>query len=318
MQNFSCPIPPVTRVWVGIIGDSTMKKGLIHRTWAMLLLCVSLAHAQPGKVTYIYTDPQGTPLAEADENGNITATYDYAPFGSVALGSVPNGPGYTGHVNDPDTGLVYMQARYYDPAAGRFLSVDPIAPKPGDLFNFNRQAYANNNPINRIDPDGKSVTCDANSCTIESHSVLEALVDHTHVGAIILTRLVQNAITSNQPHIQQTQGSAKGSDAHVPVAPALPTGIIGDEPRATGKNGGKAIGTSLPSDKFADTVKGLTGGAISTPDNKGRSTSPNGVSVRTGGEAGPRIDIPANGTKPPEIIHFPDDTPIPDELKPTS
>ncbi|WP_082190229.1 RHS repeat-associated core domain-containing protein [Frateuria defendens] len=121
-----------------------------------LLLMLGLAHAQSGKVTYVYTDPQGTPLAEADVNGNITATFDYKPYGSQALGSPPTGPGYTGHMNDPDAGLVYMQARYYDPSVGRFLSTDPVEPKAGDTFNFNRHAYVNNNPIKNIDPDGRN------------------------------------------------------------------------------------------------------------------------------------------------------------------
>jgi hypothetical protein len=70
----------------------------------------------------------------------------------------------------------------------------------------------------------------------------------------------------------------------------------------------------LPGGKFADTVKDLTGDSLGQPDAKGRSVSPNGVSVRTGGKDGPRIDIPANGNKPPEIIHFPQDTPIPPNL----
>ncbi len=125
--------------------------------WVLLMLVgvgVS-AVTQAGTVTYVYTDAQGTPLAKADANGNIIATFDYAPYGAQALGTPPSGPGYTGHVNDPDTGLVYMQARYYDPATGRFLSVDPVGPSPGNTFNFNRYGYANNNPINHTDPDGR-------------------------------------------------------------------------------------------------------------------------------------------------------------------
>ena len=114
------------------------------------------AQAQTGTVTYIYTDQQGTPLAEANASGTITATFDYTPYGSLALGTAPNGPGYTGHVNDPDTGLVYMQARYYDPATGRFLSIDPVVPAAGNTFNFNRYDYTSNNPENHIDPDGKA------------------------------------------------------------------------------------------------------------------------------------------------------------------
>lgn len=128
-------------------------------TKCLMLLCLLVvgrcAWAQTnGTVTYVYTDPQGTPLAEADASGNITATFDYTPYGTTALGSSPNGPGYTGHVNDPETNLVYMQARYYDPATGRFLSVDPDVPSPGDQSNFNRYVYGENDPVGHIDPTG--------------------------------------------------------------------------------------------------------------------------------------------------------------------
>lgn len=141
---------------------STVRK----MTKLLMLLCLlavgrdALAQTT-GTVTYVYTDPQGTPLAEADARGNITAAFDYMPYGTTALGTPPNGPGYTGHVNDPETNLVYMQARYYDPAIGRFLSVDPTLPSEANLFNFGRYGYANNNPVLNIDPNGKQSTVDA-------------------------------------------------------------------------------------------------------------------------------------------------------------
>lgn len=68
---------------------------------------------------------------------------------------VPHGPGYTGRVNDPDTALVYMQARYCDPETGRFLSVDPAKVSAGDTFGFNRYAYANNSSLRFVDPNGR-------------------------------------------------------------------------------------------------------------------------------------------------------------------
>jgi RHS repeat-associated protein len=139
---------------------STIQKLLGGWALGLALLVSGMVHAD--SVTYVYTDPQGTPLANADVNGNITATFDYAPYGSVALGTAPNGPGYTGHVNDPDTGFVYMQARYYDPSVGRFLSVDPVVPVAGNAFNFSRYAYGNNNPITHTDPDGRCA--DGSSC----------------------------------------------------------------------------------------------------------------------------------------------------------
>lgn len=127
---------------------------------ALWLLATGLAHAAVDTVTYVYTDPQGTPLAEADASGTITATFDYAPYGSQAMGTPPNGPGYTGHVNDPESGLVYMQARYYDPAVGRFLSPDPAGQKAG----FNDYAYVSDNPINKIDPTGMFQCANKASC----------------------------------------------------------------------------------------------------------------------------------------------------------
>lgn len=127
-----------------------------------LWLCLGLqAHAQTDTVTYVYTDPQGTPLVKADASGNVIARYDYTPYGNAvaSLGSAPDGPGYTGHVNDPETGLIYMQARYYQPT-GRFLSPDPVDPTAGNTSNFNRYAYAGNNPIKDIDPDGRAFGID--------------------------------------------------------------------------------------------------------------------------------------------------------------
>jgi RHS repeat-associated protein len=130
--------------------------------WLMLLaLSLVSTLAQAGTRHYYYTPPLGTPLAKTDASGNIIASYEYTPYGVpvTSMGVVPDGVGYTGHVNDPETGLVYMQARYYDPAMGRFLSVDPVGPSPGELFHFNRYDYTNNNPINHTDPDGRCPMC---------------------------------------------------------------------------------------------------------------------------------------------------------------
>lgn len=146
-------------------------KSYLTKTVMIALSWIVYNLAYAGTVTYVYTDPQGTPLAEADASGNVTAWFEYAPYGvSVSsMGAAPDGPGYTGHVNDPDTGLVYMQARYYDPAIGRFLSVDPVAPSAGSLYTFDRYNYANDNPIRYTDPDGRKCgSADGrDSCTFD-------------------------------------------------------------------------------------------------------------------------------------------------------
>jgi RHS repeat-associated protein len=56
-------------------------------------------------------------------------------------------------------GLVYMLARYYDPQSGRFLSTDPVEPDPQAGTNFNRYAYADDNPYSKYDPNGREAAC---------------------------------------------------------------------------------------------------------------------------------------------------------------
>lgn len=121
-------------------------------------VCLSGAANAGATVTYYYSDPNGTILAEADAAGNIVSTSDYRPYGAQALGAPEAGPGYTGHVNDPDSGLVYMQARYYDSLVGRFVGADPSKMSAGNVFQASRYAYGNNDPIGNVDPDGRD-TC---------------------------------------------------------------------------------------------------------------------------------------------------------------
>ncbi|WP_250624385.1 RHS repeat domain-containing protein [Pinirhizobacter soli] len=136
----------------------------IFRTLARALMCIApMLMAQVANaaetVTYYYSDNQGTVLATANSAGALTSASDYRPYGAQTFGSPSDGPGYTGHVNDVDSSLVYMQARYYDPVVGRFLSTDPVKPAVEKLFGFSRYAYANNNPIDTMDPDGREAPC---------------------------------------------------------------------------------------------------------------------------------------------------------------
>jgi RHS repeat-associated protein len=55
---------------------------------------------------------------------------------------------------------LYMQQRYYEPLAGRFLSVDPVTTDANTGGSFNRYDYANNSPYRYTDPDGR----DPDSC----------------------------------------------------------------------------------------------------------------------------------------------------------
>jgi RHS repeat-associated protein len=120
-------------------------------------------------VTYIHTDGLGNPVARTNEKGELISRTRYEPYGATAGGATP-GIGFTGHVNDPETGLTYMQQRYYDPLAGRFMSVDPVLTDANTGAAFNRYVYANNSPYRYIDPDGRQARdiesfCPTGTCT---------------------------------------------------------------------------------------------------------------------------------------------------------
>jgi RHS repeat-associated protein len=116
---------------------------------------VTTAPAATG-VTYIHTDGLGSPVARTDASRQVISRTRYEAYGYVAAGAPP-AIGFTGHVNDADTGLTYMQQRYYDPIAGRFLSIDPVSTDANTGTSFNRYKYAANNPYKYIDPDGRAI-----------------------------------------------------------------------------------------------------------------------------------------------------------------
>ncbi len=107
-------------------------------------------------VTYLHTDGLGSAVAKSDASGARIAQTKYEAYGMTVAGSAVPTIGFTGHVNDADTGLTYMQQRYYDPVAARFLSEDPVLTDANTGASFNRYVYALNNPYKYIDPDGRS------------------------------------------------------------------------------------------------------------------------------------------------------------------
>ncbi|MGQ3094535.1 MAG: RHS repeat domain-containing protein [Roseateles sp.] len=113
-------------------------------------------------VQYVHTDALGSPVARSNASAVVTNRTRFEPYGYVAQGAKP-GPnisliGFTGHVQDAETDLVYMQQRYFDPMAGRFLSSDPVVADADTGAMFGRYHYANNNPYRFVDPDGQACT----------------------------------------------------------------------------------------------------------------------------------------------------------------
>lgn len=145
-----------------------------------------IAEAREGGVSFHHPDALGSPVVTTDAAGAEIRRRTYEAYGAIASGSVTSGIGYTGHVNDSDTGLVQMQQRYYDPVAGRFLSVDPVTTSSQDAAMFNRYSYADNSPYVFYDPDGrctgshiknKDETCLGGGNSIGTKGMLESMRD---------------------------------------------------------------------------------------------------------------------------------------------
>lgn len=109
-----------------------------------------------GNAFYYHTDPLDSVRDVTDQNGNAAKSYDYEPYGTVRTqtGTLDQPIKFTGEYQD-QTGSYHLRARQYDPAAGRFLSVDP-ARQTLDGGALTAYAYAGDRPTTMVDPTGET------------------------------------------------------------------------------------------------------------------------------------------------------------------
>ncbi len=148
----------------------------MHRFISLLLsslllinTCLAGVACAQDEVVFYHTDNFGTPVAMTDMSGKVVWRADELPFGEQYKTeeiSTKNNHRYLGRELDRETGLIYMGARYLDPATGRFNRPDPVGlvdPATGKINQQmllnpqrqNRYAYALNNPYRYVDSDGE-------------------------------------------------------------------------------------------------------------------------------------------------------------------
>ena len=152
---------------------------------------------------------QGDIVGIRNSTGTLVAQYVYDAWGNHR--QITDGSGndvsadtshianinpfrYRGYYYDVETGWYYLNARYYDPNVGRFLSPDVILGANGGLQGYNLFAYCNNNPVMFVDPSGNFATAVQNAIIQAARDALQATSSNPQMslaaGSVLVTGLL--------------------------------------------------------------------------------------------------------------------------------
>ncbi len=118
---------------------------------------------------YYAVNSRGDVVGIYTASGSLLVVYEYDAWGNIL--SVKNANGvnianpnsianiqslrYRGYCYDSDTGLYYLQSRYYDPVTHRFINADGSISTGTCVLGHNMFTYCDNNPVNRLDSNGQ-------------------------------------------------------------------------------------------------------------------------------------------------------------------
>lgn len=110
--------------------------------------------------TYLHHDQAGSTRLLTAQAGTTAGAYTFTPYGQTEehTGTATSNLLYDGQYTSPDTGLIYLRARVYDPATAQFMSVDPLMELTGEAYGYTREDPVNEgDPTGEVDPPGTGV-----------------------------------------------------------------------------------------------------------------------------------------------------------------
>ena len=151
-----------------------------------------IAMRKGGTLSYLLSDHLGSTSITTNSAGALVSELRYKPWGETRYsnGTTPTKYTYTGqYSNVSDFGLLFYNARWYDPALGRFAQADSIV--PGGVQGYDRYAYVNNNPVRYTDPSGHCIICFAVSffASLIRPAISTALGNRPDMEGIALTMM---------------------------------------------------------------------------------------------------------------------------------
>ena len=173
-------------------------------------------------LTWMSADQHGTAENTVNALTQVVSTRRTLPFGETR-GSTGTWPakldkGFVGGTLD-STGLTHIGAREYDPATGRFISVDPVIDNT-DPQQMHGYAYGNNNPLSYVDPDGKWSIGGA------FRSVGNAIGGAAKaVGNTVKTAVVNTVKAIKEDPLKFVTGVVVGAAAAIAVGAVCATGV---------------------------------------------------------------------------------------------
>src|SRR6185369_628991 len=146
--------------------SGALKKEYIYGATGLIATVEPTALNSNG-TRYTTPDNLGSNRVITNSSAGVVSRHDYMPFGEElgsGVGGRTTGMGFvvsdgqrhkfTSHERDAETGLDYMQARYYQNLQGRFTSADNFGGSVADPQTMNLYAYVANNPVRYVDPTG--------------------------------------------------------------------------------------------------------------------------------------------------------------------
>jgi RHS repeat-associated protein len=144
----------VLEEYVGSSGSYTLSK-----VYSCGLSLVSQTEKPSGAVHYYGTDGHGSTRFLTDSSGSVSDTYTYDAYGTLisSNGSTANNFLYCCEQFDPETGMYYLRARYYQPATGRFWTMDSYQGDKQDPPSLHKYLYCQADPVDNSDPSGRDI-----------------------------------------------------------------------------------------------------------------------------------------------------------------
>lgn len=157
-----------TEIHRKVAGSSTKTWGTRSYSAGSTALAVRSNESGSQRLTFLAGDNHGTSSLAIDATTQAVVKRYFTPFGAArgtTNGTWPDDKQFLGKPADPGTGLTHIGAREFDPAIGRFLSVDPLL-ESDKHQSLNGYSYAENNPVSLSDPSGLgSISCSGRSCS---------------------------------------------------------------------------------------------------------------------------------------------------------